>query len=483
MPSRPRSEFTQNVLTMLAGTAAAQAIPILVAPVLTRLYAPEAFGVLAMYTVLVTLGTAVATGRYELAIVLPEGDAEALALGHVAMRLALVVSGVMLLGTLVAHDTLAGLLGVPSLGPWLPLVPLSVLAFATIQVFNGWGNRRKAYGVMAGTAVVQQGVTAGANIALGVAPILPHGLVVGALVGHCASALTLVTRWFRREPALRAAAPPVAPRPVAQAYHQFPAYNLPYSLLGAFSRDFVLVALSSFGHVAVAGFLQLGRRLLYVPVTFLTGALGQVYFQEAARTLGTPGFEALSLRLFLGIARVATAAFVFAGWWAPEAVPVIFGPAWRDAGIYLTVFTPVAFCFLFTSWPERLFEVTRQQRRALVLQVVTDGAVITMVVLLLRAGVAPLWVVGAFSAAYCVYHTAYLVILFRIAQFRLAGLVRIGLVISALGVASAGALYGLRLLLPDPRFEFGVGLALIGGFTLSQAFQLRRARAALGGAA
>lgn len=479
MPLRlPRSDFGRNVLTMLAGTAAAQAIPIVLSPVLTRLYAPEEFGLYAIYATLVTLGTAVATARYELAIVLPEDDREGLALARLAHWVVAAVVLSMVVLVLVLHDRVARWLGILALGPWLMLVPLSVLGFALIQIYSGWSNRRKAYGVMAGTGVVQQGVTAGANIALGVTQVLPHGLVAGAVLGHLSAAGVLIARWWRREPALRAPVARETLARVAREYHQFPSYNLPYSFLGAFSRDFILVALSGFGHVAVAGFLQLGRRMLYVPVTFLTGALGQVYFQEAARRLGTPEFEELSLRLFLGIARMATGAFLFAAWWAPAGMPVVFGAEWRDAGWYITAFTPVAFCFLFTSWPERLFEVTRQQRQALLLQVIADGSAIALVVLLLRRGVAPLTVVLAFSAVYCLYHTAYLAILFRIAGFRLSGLLRIAATITLLLVAGAGFLSGLRLTIADPKIQFLAGAIALLGFSLHQARRLQRERAA-----
>ena len=42
---KPKSEFAKNVLTLMTGTTIAQAIPIAISPILTRLYTPEDFGV------------------------------------------------------------------------------------------------------------------------------------------------------------------------------------------------------------------------------------------------------------------------------------------------------------------------------------------------------------------------------------------------------------------------------------------------------
>lgn len=46
----PRSSFARNVAVLAGGTAVGQAIVVLASPILTRLYTPEDFGVLAVYT-------------------------------------------------------------------------------------------------------------------------------------------------------------------------------------------------------------------------------------------------------------------------------------------------------------------------------------------------------------------------------------------------------------------------------------------------
>lgn len=50
---KPKSEFSKNVLTLITGTTIAQAIPIAISPILTRIYTPEDFGVFALFVSLV----------------------------------------------------------------------------------------------------------------------------------------------------------------------------------------------------------------------------------------------------------------------------------------------------------------------------------------------------------------------------------------------------------------------------------------------
>ena len=71
---KPKSDFSRNVLTLMTGTTIAQAIPIAISPILTRIYTPEDFGVFALYMSIVSIISVVATGGYEMALMLPQDD-------------------------------------------------------------------------------------------------------------------------------------------------------------------------------------------------------------------------------------------------------------------------------------------------------------------------------------------------------------------------------------------------------------------------
>lgn len=75
---KPQSEFSRNVLTLMTGTSIAQAIPLAISPILTRIYTPEDFGIFALYMSVASMIAVTATGRYELAIMLPKKDDDAM---------------------------------------------------------------------------------------------------------------------------------------------------------------------------------------------------------------------------------------------------------------------------------------------------------------------------------------------------------------------------------------------------------------------
>ena len=70
-------ESSENVLTLMTGTVIAQAIPTAIVPILTRVFTPRDFGLLALYGSIVSILSVVVTGCYELAVRFPKRDDEA----------------------------------------------------------------------------------------------------------------------------------------------------------------------------------------------------------------------------------------------------------------------------------------------------------------------------------------------------------------------------------------------------------------------
>lgn len=69
--------FASDVLKLVGGTAIAQDLSVLSSPLLTRLYGPEAFGIIAIFTAITGIISVMACLRYEQAIMLPKRDEEA----------------------------------------------------------------------------------------------------------------------------------------------------------------------------------------------------------------------------------------------------------------------------------------------------------------------------------------------------------------------------------------------------------------------
>jgi len=139
---------------LLLGNLIAQIILVVSAPILTRLYAPEEYGVLGTYSALVMVLSVIATLRYELAILLPQQDEEAEQLTIMASALTVTMSliiGVILWGIAVGVDPP----WLRPLRPYIGLLTLSILFYGLAQIFTHRVMRRQQFRLQMHSSWVQ----------------------------------------------------------------------------------------------------------------------------------------------------------------------------------------------------------------------------------------------------------------------------------------------------------------------------------------
>jgi len=413
--------FLRNLAMLLGGTAAGQIIALAAAPVLTRIYSASDFAVVSAFVGISTILSIVATLRYDLALLLPKDDEDAgvvlqLAAWVVVFAGILIGVGLWLFGpTLAAHvPTFA------AVAPVMGWVPLMVVAVSCFQILNAWGNRARAYRSMAGAGVLNQGGNVAAAIAIGVSRVASHGMVIGRLIGQVVAALWFVVSLWSLRP--RRVANWASLKRVAQRYRQFPMFNVPYSVLGAFSQEFLVFALLAFHQAEVAGAFALVRTVLLMPSRYLSSSLGLVFFREAAQLFGTPALETLTLKLMRRLGIAVMPLTVFFMFWSEELFVLVFGNQWHAAGRMAAYYAPVAFLFLFTSWPERLYEVSERQRVSLSIEVFGNVAKVCAVLTPLYAGWGATAAIIGYAIADAVYHIVYLLGLFHVGRFKYSNL-------------------------------------------------------------
>ncbi|MFT4193340.1 MAG: polysaccharide biosynthesis protein, partial [Ottowia sp.] len=151
--------LARATLTLLAGGALAQLVPLLLGPFIARLFTPEAMGLFTQFATIAAALAVAASLRYEQALPLARDEGEAHALLALSARL---------LGLAVAVSV--PLAWVLHAAGWLPLpalLPLAVGAAGVLQVLTLWANRAQRFKALAASRVVQYGGGAVLQLALG----------------------------------------------------------------------------------------------------------------------------------------------------------------------------------------------------------------------------------------------------------------------------------------------------------------------------
>ena len=167
----------------MTGTTIAQAIPIAISPILTRIYTPEDFGIFALYISFSSIFSIIATGRYELAIMLPKKDSDAINIVVISFFMSFIISFIAFLLIVFFNQPIASFLGNKEISSWLYLIPVSVLLTGMYQSFNYWNNRHKRYKQLAFSKVVQSGTSATSNLGMGFNDFGSSGLIFSFVFG------------------------------------------------------------------------------------------------------------------------------------------------------------------------------------------------------------------------------------------------------------------------------------------------------------
>ena len=82
-----QSDFVGNLLTQITGTFIAQALPVILMPLLSRIYSENDFGVFSSFFAYSAVLIVATGGRYYIAIVLPKEESDGLKLFYLSIVL------------------------------------------------------------------------------------------------------------------------------------------------------------------------------------------------------------------------------------------------------------------------------------------------------------------------------------------------------------------------------------------------------------
>ena len=268
---RRGSSFANDVVKLVSGTTFAQALSLLAAPVLSRIYVPEDYGTATVFASIITVVGAIACLRLEQAIMLPERDADAFDLLVAALLFTLVTSGLCLVFVLSAGKSFLRLLNAPEVEPYLLLVPLAVLVKGGFLALTSWNSRKKRFGLLSVSQVVQTASINGLELGVGVAGFAQAGgLIWSRVLGSIVGPMILGGRTWRADGRmLRQGVSWHGMVAGISRYRKFPLYSTGSALLNSISWQLPTFLLSSFFTSAVVGWYALGTRVLRLPMSLI----------------------------------------------------------------------------------------------------------------------------------------------------------------------------------------------------------------------
>ena len=324
----------------MTGTTIAQAIPIAISPILTRLYTPKDFGVFALFIAIVSIFGSIANGRYELAIMLPRKDEDAINILALGFIINILLSLFLLFIVVLFHDNILNLLNNKDISLWLYLVPISVFLMGCFNLLNYFNNRKKFYKDLAKANVYKSIGMAIVQVILGFFKAGAGGLISGQIFSQIISNTKLFfnikkLNLFQNIRKVKIIA-------LGKRYIDFPKFSMWAILANTLAQHLTNILISSFYGIKTLGFYSLAQRMLGMPSSLIGGSIGQVFFQEATKEKQETGkavktFNSTLKKLIL----IALPSFSILYFVVEDLFAIVFGVEWRIAGKYAQIVIPL----------------------------------------------------------------------------------------------------------------------------------------------
>lgn len=412
-----QSDYIKDVTTLATGTGFGHAVPIVAAPLLTRLYSPGDYGFMTLYMTLTSLITVAASGMYSHAILLAENDEQAINSLALCWLISAGLSLLVLAVVVGLHHTLNNLAIIRDMGGWLYLMPVSVLLGGGYQNLYSWSNRHKQYGELARCRVAQAVSGTGSQLLLGFMQFGAGGLIVGVVAGQFVSVILMAWRSIShvQRNLSKLSWGMMGQRMIK--HKRFPLYVLPTEFLNVAINRIPVFFLNTFAALGSVGFYGFALRILGLPTSFMSSSIAEVFRERASREYRRRGTcHEIYVKTLISLALTGLLPFTCLFVAAPNLFAVVFGEPWREAGEYVR-WLSVMYYFGFVSSPlSYVYFITHRQVEDLLLHVYMLVSTIISMYLGFWIFEEVIYVVALFSINYALIYIVYLVRSYSLAK-------------------------------------------------------------------
>lgn len=361
-----QDSFLRNVFTVFSGTSISQAIPILITPILTRLYPEEIFGVFFLYSSSVMVLTIISTLRYELATVLPQNEKDGFNMMVFSLLIVLIMGTIMFFLLFVFSDRFVELLNNQGIKKWLPFLPVSVVLVGSFKVLSYWNNRNKNFKAVAYGKVTKSSTGGVFQLLFGGMGFKNYGLISGLIVGQLGSAIFILYKTWKKYKALINCLSFKRMLYLAKYYKDIPIFNTLISLLNNLSNHIPIFLLTRFYGVSTASYYGLANRVIRTPMGVIQQSVSEVFYQEASRLFNSrKELYQFVKRMYIRLFKLAIVPSVIIMIFAPVLFKFIFGSNWTLAGTFSQIMIPWLFIGFMNSSVSTIITVINKQRSLL----------------------------------------------------------------------------------------------------------------------
>ena len=275
-----KSELLKSASILISGTVIAQLISIILQPFLRRFFLPESFGVYSVYYSLIGIIVVISSFRFDDAIILPKTDKESANVLGLSLIFNFLFNLLLFILVTIYGGKIILFLNLPAKFPVpiLYIIPLGAFLNNTNQCLNYWLIRKQKFYSVSVNKLLRRGSEGLSQVVFAFTKPV-NGLIYSDIIGQVANVLTVMTQTFRNGLSFRFVSLPKL-RYAFRKYKYFPKYNLIPAFMSTCSFMLPPIFINKFFSSASAGFFDLAKLLLSVPLALVASSFSSVLLQR-----------------------------------------------------------------------------------------------------------------------------------------------------------------------------------------------------------
>jgi len=366
-----KGAFAKNVTIVAGGTALTQLLVFLLSPIVTRLYSPEEFGVLSLYSAVLSMIAIAASLKYEWSIPIAESDEKVINIVALSFSI-LCITSILITSLLVIpeKDIIIRIIGL-ELYPYRLFLPMGVLFTGLYNILLQIGYRDRAYKVIAKTKLSQVITGESVRIGFGFFSVGPIGLILGSILKISAGSISLIKNIIKIDKYRICDISWNQIKIIAKRYRDFPVFSAPSQILNTAGLNLPKIFLASLYGIEVVGAFGFASSVISLPVLLVGNSVADVFYGEAAklRYSDPKRLKVLSLLLFKKLLLIGFLPFITLVFFGPLIFSIVFGNRWEIAGRYAQILSFLVYARLVFIPFSRIFSIYEKQNIALLLDI------------------------------------------------------------------------------------------------------------------
>jgi len=361
------SNFLRNVNILSIGAIISQGIAILATPILSRMFSPNDYGLLALFSSVFLITANIVTLSYPIKIILPKKDLESEQIVLISIFLSVCVGSCLLLLTYTLPNSLISAIGLKNLGNWLSVSIIVGILLAIINTLNYWLNRNSLYKIIASLQIAQSIILTSFSLIMGFFSI-ENGLIFSQIFTF--SILVIIFILFSGLKFNNYHF--IGLNHIAKKHEDAPKYLYPANLLDVISLQLPFLLITIWFSQEMTGFYRMAYSFLNVPATIVGSATAQIFYQRFNQIWPNAKMaKILLIKTWLMLFFFGLPLFLIIAIWGNKIFIFFLGANWGTAGHIASILAAMSLFSLLHSPTSTTFLVIGCERLLLIFSLVS----------------------------------------------------------------------------------------------------------------